>query len=88
MAALFEPDRKRIGERINYAKQLILSRQRELFTSRVDSIEARLEQGPACLACAQDVREAVEIWKTQPLELGLTYAAGSISIKSCLPWRR
>jgi hypothetical protein len=39
MAALFEPDR--IGERINYTEQLILSRQRELFTSRVDSIEQR-----------------------------------------------
>ncbi len=39
MAALFEADRAKIGERITCAEQLILLRERELFTARVDPAE-------------------------------------------------
>jgi len=33
MLALFEPDRSRMGERIRTAEQLILARERELFSA-------------------------------------------------------
>jgi DNA-directed RNA polymerase len=41
MAALFESNRKQIRERINYAKQLILARERELLANANDPTERR-----------------------------------------------
>lgn len=41
MAALFESDRARLGERIRFAEQLILCRERELCTSLADTGERR-----------------------------------------------
>jgi hypothetical protein len=41
MAALFEADRSRIGERIRSAERLIVSRERELFSEPVDLAERR-----------------------------------------------
>lgn len=41
MAALFEADRSRIGNRIKEAEQLILKRERELFSGSADSVEQR-----------------------------------------------
>jgi len=41
MAALFETDKKRIGERINHARHLILNRERELFAGQRDPAEQR-----------------------------------------------
>jgi hypothetical protein len=39
MAALFEVDRRRIGERITHAEHLVLLRERELLTGRPDPAE-------------------------------------------------
>jgi len=41
MAALFETDRKLIGERIKRARHLILNRERELFGGQADPAEQR-----------------------------------------------
>jgi hypothetical protein len=41
MAALFEADRSRIGERIRNAEQLIVARERELFSKPVEFAELR-----------------------------------------------
>ena len=41
MAALFEANRKQIRERINYAEQLILARERELLPEANDFAEQR-----------------------------------------------
>lgn len=41
MAALFEPDRAHVAERIRLAEQLIVSRERELFTSVCNKEERR-----------------------------------------------
>ncbi len=41
MAALFEADRTLMEKRIRFAKQLIVSRERELFTSVTDTAERR-----------------------------------------------
>ena len=41
MAALFEADRKQIRERINYAEQLLVARERELMSQANDFSEQR-----------------------------------------------
>jgi hypothetical protein len=45
MDALFESDRTRMAERIKYAEQLILRRERELFPSRTEMTEQRALAG-------------------------------------------
>jgi hypothetical protein len=45
MAALFEADPSRISERINYAEQLLVSRERELFVEASDPVEQRAVVG-------------------------------------------
>jgi hypothetical protein len=45
MAALFESDATRIGKRISYAEQLIVSRERELFGEASDPVEQRAVVG-------------------------------------------
>ena len=44
-AALFETDRSRIGERIRYAEQIVLMRERELFAPDADPVERRSLSG-------------------------------------------
>jgi len=39
MSALFESDRSQIGERIKYAENLIIKRERELFNQPADAAE-------------------------------------------------
>jgi hypothetical protein len=41
MAALFESDRKQIRDRISYAEQLMLARERELLSQSGDWMERR-----------------------------------------------
>lgn len=41
MAALFEADRKQIRERVNYAEQLLVARERELLSQPNDFSEQR-----------------------------------------------
>jgi len=41
MAALFEADRKRVRDRINYAEQLMVARERELLSQSSDFSEQR-----------------------------------------------
>jgi hypothetical protein len=45
MEALFEADPNRVGERINYAEQLIVSRERELAGDTSDPVEQRAVVG-------------------------------------------